>query len=203
MLGLVLEELDALVNIQQVLTSSQAEILRRGITPTIIPGSHGMRALIQTAYENHGVKDDLLLKPIRGGKGAGIVFGSDMTPQAWASQLVLLRRPDVVAGNVAYVVQREIKQPRYPILLDEAEELQHNHLVGTYMSIHGQYIGLGLWRTSPNRICALSCGGAWICSVTSIKQPDKENVDQIEGVAGIVRARTEANVNDRDKLRLA
>lgn len=189
MLGLVLEELDALTNVQQVLTSSQAEILRCGITPTIIPGSREMLALIRTAYDNQGAKDDLLLKPIGGGKGAGIVFGSDMTPQAWASHLALLRRPDVLPGNVAYVVQREIKQPRYPILLHEAEGLQHNALVGTYMSIHGQYLGLGLWRTSPNRICALSRGGAWICSVTSIKRPGIENADQTEGAGGAVRAR--------------
>lgn len=95
-LGLVLEELDALVSVQKVLTSSQAEILRCGITPTIIPGSREMTALIHTSYENQVAKDDLLLKPIRGGKGAGIMFGSDMTPQAWASQLALLRRPDVI-----------------------------------------------------------------------------------------------------------
>lgn len=203
MLGLVLEELDALVNVQQVLTSSQAEILRCGITPTIIPGSREMRALIHTAYDNQGVKDDLLLKPIRGGKGAGIVFGSDMTPQAWASQLALLRRPDVVSGDVAYVVQREIKQPRYPILLHEAEGLQHNQLVGTYMSIHGQYIGLGLWRTSPNRICALSSGGAWICSVTSIGQPDIESVDQAEGAEVGVGADVKDMSREKMRLRLA
>lgn len=212
MLGLVLEELDALLNVQQVLTSSQAEILRCGITPTIIPGSREMMALIHTAYDNQGVKDNLLLKPIRGGKGAGIVFGSDMTPQAWASHLALLRRPDVVPGNVAYVVQREIKQPRYSILLHESEGLQHNQLVGTFMSIHGQYLGLGLWRTSPDRICALSRGGAWICSVTSIKRPDIEKVDQIEEVAGLVRAKAGGragtgvgvgvDVKDREKMRL-
>lgn len=54
------------------------------------------------------------------------------------------------------------------------------------MSIHEQYLGLGLWRTSPNRICALSRGGAWIYSVVSTRPPDIEEVDRIEGAVETV-----------------
>lgn len=186
MLEIVLEELDALVSIQQVLTSSQAEILRRGITPTIIPGSREMMALIHNSDDNKVIKDDLFLKPNRNAKGEGILFGSDMTPEAWASELELLRELDVGKDNITYVVQHEIKQSRYPVLLHESEGLQHNSLVGSYMSIHGKYLGLGVWRSSPDRICNTFLGGSWIGSVMSIRRQETEDVERIEGAEGAI-----------------
>ena len=77
-----------------------------------------------------------------------------------------MREPKISSEWVIYVVQRRIEQSRYDVLLHEMDGLQHNYLVGTYMSIHERYLGLGFWRTSPLRIRALSRGGTWICTVS-------------------------------------
>ncbi|MCJ1334178.1 hypothetical protein MMC10_010885 [Thelotrema lepadinum] len=166
MLGIVLQELQSLVHKQKILTSAQAETLRRGITLTIIPGSPELSFLTRLSEWNPIIKDNLLLKPIRSGKGAGIVFGSDVTQEEWISQLERLRDPDIGSNGGTCVIQRRIEQPKVDILLYPGEGPQNNYLVGTFMSIHGRYLGLGLWRTSPDRICAISRGGAWICSVS-------------------------------------
>ena len=165
MLGIVLQELNALVHIHRILTPDQANILREGIAPTILPGSSELSSLIRSSELDPKLKDGLLLKPIRSGKGAGIEFGIDLEPEVWLSRLSILRSPDINPDHTTYVVQHKIEQPRFDIALHEAEGLQHNYLVGTYMSIQGNYLGLGLWRTSPERICAISRGGAWICSI--------------------------------------
>ena len=166
MLGIVLQELQSLVHKEKVLTPAQAETLRRGITPTIIPGSPELSTLSRLSEWNPAIRFNLLLKPIRSGKGAGIVFGGDVTQEEWISQLKRLRDPDIESNKEAYVIQRRIQQPKVDVLLYAGEDLQNNYLVGTFMSIHGKYLGLGLWRTSPDRICAISRGGAWICSVS-------------------------------------
>lgn len=169
MLGIVLQELETLVHEQRIFTPKQARVLRRGITLTINPGSRELAALIDLTNLDPQVKNHFILKPIRGGKGAGIIFGSDMTLQAWSSQLRNLQGSELGREHTKYVVQREIRQPLYDVLLHNAERPQRNYLVGTYMAIHGRYLGVGTWRTSPSRICAVSHGGAWICSVVPAK----------------------------------
>ena len=165
MLGIVLQELENLVDVQRILSPSQAETLRRGITFTVNPGSRELAILIKLTKISPRIRDDFILKPIRGGKGAGIIFGSDLSPLAWSSHLELLRKPELVPGLLTYVIQRKIEQPRFDVVLPNAGSLQRYHLVGTYMSIHGRYVGIGIWRTSPDRVCALNRGGAWICSI--------------------------------------
>ena len=165
MLGIVLQELDSLTHVHKILTPAQADVLREGITPTILPGSGELFSLIQSSELNPKLKDGLILKPIRSGKGEGITFGSDLESGEWLSRLLMLRSPEVNPDQTPFVVQRRIEQPRFDVALHEEEEFHYNYLVGTYMSIHGKYLGLGLWRTSPERICAISRGGAWICSV--------------------------------------
>ncbi|KAL9039306.1 MAG: hypothetical protein Q9214_004932 [Letrouitia sp. 1 TL-2023] len=151
MLGIVLQELDSLVHKHGLFGPAQAETLRRSITPTILPGSRGMAAMIHFSRYSPHIREDFLLKPIRGGKGTGIFFGSDMTAEQWISELELLRQAELTTGRAQYVVQRRIEQPRFDVLLEEAEKGQQYYLVGTYMAIHGRYLGLGLWRTSSAR----------------------------------------------------
>ena len=169
MLGIVLQELETLVHVQKLFTPKQARVLRRGITLTINPGSRELAILIEMTKISPQIRNQFILKPIRGGKGAGIIFGSDITLRVWLSQLENLRDSELGGKHTKYVVQRKIKQPRYDILLHKADTIQRNYLVGTYMAIHGRYLGVGIWRTSPNRICAVSHGGAWICSVVPAK----------------------------------
>ena len=167
MLGIVLEELDSLVDRQRLLSYAEANFLRQHIAPTINPGSKDMEAFLALSKRSPQTRKDFLLKPIRGGKGEGFVFGSDTTADEWISQLDLLQQAKLEAGKSKYVVQRRVEQPRFDLLLNGAAALQHNYLVGTFIAIQGRYIGLGFWRSSPHRISALSQGGDWVCSVTA------------------------------------
>ena len=167
MLGIVLQELENLVHVQKILSPTQADTLRRGITLTVIPGSRELAILVKLTKISPRIKNDFILKPIRSGKGAGIIFGSDLSPLAWSSHLELLRKSELVPGLLTYVIQRKTEQPRFDVVLPKAGSLQRNHLVGTYMSIHGRYVGIGIWRTSPDRVCAVTRGGAWICSIVA------------------------------------
>ena len=169
MLGIILQELGNLVEVQKIMTLAQAATLRRGIAPTMIAGSPEIAALKMLSENDPLIKDRFLLKPIRSGKGAGIVFGSDMTAASWNFQLEMLQKPDLLSESNHYVVQRKIEQPRYDVVVDKADGLQRNYLVGTYLSIHGRYGGLGNWRTSPDRICAVNNGGAMLWSIVPVK----------------------------------
>ena len=172
MLGIVLQELENLVDVQRILSPTQAETLRRGITLTVIPGSRELAILAGLTKISPRIKDDFILKPIRSGKGAGIIFGSDLSPLAWSSHLELLGKPQLVPGLLTYVIQRKIEQPRFDVVLLKDGSLQRNHLVGMYMSIHGRYVGIGIWRTSSDRVCNVSRGGAWICSIVPTRSTD-------------------------------
>lgn len=163
MLGLVREELDTLVS-RNTITFKQAERLQRGITPTILPGSKALDQFITFCGASESLKNDYILKPIRGGKGAGIVFGDEVTYSTWLELLEQIRSPKLETGKTLFVVQRKIEQPKYDVLLSEGK-LQRCHMVGTYHAVNGEYLGLGTWRCSPGRLCAVSDGATWICSV--------------------------------------
>lgn len=163
MLGIVLEELDSLVA-RKVLTPDQASILDRGIVPTIIPGSAKLDHFIAQCRKSPNLKHNYILKPVRGGKGAGILFGDLMTRTKWKSKLQLMRSPQLTA-DTTYVVQRAIKQNTYEVRLRENDGVKEFPLIGTFHMVHGELLGLGLWRSGPGRVCALSQGGAWMCSV--------------------------------------
>lgn len=163
MLGIVLEELNSLVA-RNVLTSDQAGILDRGIVPTIIPGSTKLDQFIARCSETPNLKDGYILKPVRGGKGAGILFGDLLTSSEWTSKLQLMRSPQLTA-DTTFVVQRAIEQNTYEVRLRENDGVKEFPLIGTFHMVHGELLGLGLWRSGPGRVCALSQGGAWMCSV--------------------------------------
>ncbi|KAL8893584.1 MAG: hypothetical protein Q9192_005124 [Flavoplaca navasiana] len=167
MLGIVLEELDSLVDRQRLFSSAEADFLRQHIARTINPGSKDMEAILALSKHSPHIRKDFLLKPIRGGKGQGFIFGTDITADEWISHLELLQQAKLEAGQINYVVQRRVEQPRFDLLLNGVTDLQHNYLVGTFITIQGLYLGLGFWRTSPHRISALSQGGDWVCSVTA------------------------------------
>lgn len=190
LLGIVLQEIDSLVRIHQVLDKEQGEILRRYITATIIPRSPELKTLTQQSVLDSTIKDRHILKPIRSGKGAGIIFGCDLTQEAWLSHLSQLQGADLAEGKTTYVVQKGVVQPRYDVMTCDSEDVRHNYLVGTYFSIHGHFMGLGIWRTSSERICAISRGGAWICSVTATDS----------GIQSSVRKREEGDTTMRDTV---
>ncbi|KFG79746.1 hypothetical protein MANI_008773 [Metarhizium anisopliae] len=163
MLGVVKQELDRLVS-RGVLSPAQARVLDAGIADTMIPGSREMNELLRLAQKDPDSRNQYLLKPVRGGKGAGIVFGDEMNPHEWVAALERLQGTVLVPG-VSCVVQRRINPRLYDVVVKESDSRARYPLVGTYHVVHGKLLGLGVWRTGPDRICAISTGGAWMCSV--------------------------------------
>ncbi|KAI4183018.1 MAG: hypothetical protein L6R41_005649 [Letrouitia leprolyta] len=95
MLGIVLQELEDLVSVRRIMTVNEADTLRRGIALTIVPGSRTIHALTKMSGIWPGLKDEFVLKPIRSGKGAGILFGDELSYDEWLNHLVELKRPDL------------------------------------------------------------------------------------------------------------
>lgn len=164
MLGIIKQEIPTLVS-RKVLTPAQGQALEKGIADTILPGSIEMEELIQLSTDAPERRKEYLLKPIRGGKGAGIVFGDDVDPAQWLSILERLRTPHLISGATTYVAQRRIWPCLYDVVLGTSGNKARYPLIGTYHSSHGKLLGLGTWRSSPHRICAVSHGGGWICSI--------------------------------------
>ncbi|KMU86017.1 hypothetical protein CIHG_03548 [Coccidioides immitis H538.4] len=182
MLGIVLQELDALVGQHGVLSEDQARVLRDGIAETFIPGSPELEEFVLRCKSQPEAKDGYLLKPIRSGKGAGIIFGDEASEGEWKAKLDGLRRAALTPGETSYIVQRQARQPTYPVLLSEDGGLQHNRMIGTFMAAHGKFLGLGIWRCGPERICAVSHGGAFMFSVMSSHHRVEKASEKVEHV---------------------
>jgi hypothetical protein len=163
MLGVLKQEIPQLVA-RGVLTPSQASALDNGVVETILPGSRELDNLLQACRDSPQLKNQYILKPIRSGKGDGIIFGVDFNAEEWMSALARLRTAAVVPG-VSCVVQRRITPRVYDMVLKGAAGMVRYPLVGTYHVANGKLLGLGTWRASGGRIVAVSSGGSWICSV--------------------------------------
>ncbi|KAI1455547.1 hypothetical protein F4805DRAFT_435909 [Annulohypoxylon moriforme] len=162
-LAIVKQELQPLVA-QGVLTPAQAKILDEGIADTILPGSQELDELIQLSSLSPKLKDDYIIKPVRDGKGAGIVFGEDFTSDEWISALEHLRSAELISGTNS-IVQRRINPRLYDVILQSSGERLRNSLVGTYHSINGKFVGLGVWRCSSDRVCMNDSAGSCLVSV--------------------------------------
>ncbi|KAH6603992.1 hypothetical protein Trco_007438 [Trichoderma cornu-damae] len=163
MLGIVKQELEKQV-ILNVLSPRQAEILDKGIVDTFLPGSLQLQKLLLRSEQCPDLHREYILKPIRSGKGDGIVFGEDLPKEEWLAALERQLSPELGLEN-SCVVQRRIFPRLYDVVLDPSGERQRCPLVGTYHIVNGVFLGLGIWRSSNDRVCAVSHGGAWMCSV--------------------------------------
>lgn len=165
MLGVVRQELPSLAA-RGVLTPVQAKVLAAGIAHTVLAGSGEMAQLLRDSANSEDLKDKYIIKPARGGKGVGIVFGEDLTSDEWVSALVRLQTPELISGTTS-VVQRRVVPRLYDLVLKPSGERQRYPLVGTFHIVDGRYLGLGIWRASGSRICAVSTGGSWMCTVVA------------------------------------
>jgi hypothetical protein len=165
MLGIVKQELDHLVA-RHVLTLSQAETLDKSIADTFLPGSLRLAKLLKISKSSPEIRGEFLLKPVRGGKGEGIKFGDEYEPSEWISTLERLQSSELIPGQTC-VVQRRIIPCLYDVVLKSSGKRAQYPLVGTYHAIHGKLLGFGVWRCSPDPICAISTGGSWTCTVQS------------------------------------
>ncbi|KAF4336264.1 multidrug transporter [Fusarium beomiforme] len=163
MLGIVRQEMPRLVE-HGVLTQLQAEALRLGIVETLLPGSQELKDVYEASLNHPEVRHGHILKPIRSGKGQGIIFGDDVSAAEWTSLLHGLLSPNLVLG-VTCVLQRRITPRKYDLVLRASEGMVHFPIVGTYHVTNGKLLGLGNWRASGGRIVAVASGGSWICSV--------------------------------------
>lgn len=163
MLGIIKQELPSLVG-RNVLTSTQADTLDAGIVDSVLPGSPELAALLRASRASSTVKDDYILKPIRGGKGAGILFGDEMAQAEWLAALEGLQVAELRPGTT-HVIQKRVVQRLYDMVLRPSDGRRRNPLVGTYHVANGKLLGLGTWRTSSSRIVAISGGGSALCSV--------------------------------------
>jgi hypothetical protein len=163
MLGIIRQELPKLMA-HGVLTEMQAEALEMGIVETVLPGSKELDSLIQASRSDPQSRHGYILKPIRSGKGDGIIFGDDLTADEWTARLEGLTSAGIIPG-VSCVVQRRIVPRDYDLVLRASVGMVRYPLVGTYHVAHGKLLGLGTWRASGGRVVAVSSGGSWLCSV--------------------------------------
>ncbi|OQD78674.1 hypothetical protein PENDEC_c001G04605 [Penicillium decumbens] len=162
-LGIIHQELDDMVKKHSVLTEAQAILLRTRIVPTIIPGSQESKQLLDLYRQGQISKDDLIIKPVRGGRGQGIKFGDELETSEWKKALDDLQQPGLSSDRTTYVVQRVVKQAEEDLFLDEEIGVQSCQRVGTYYSVGGEFLGLGAWRAilARERVCNMAFGKAW------------------------------------------
>lgn len=165
MLGLLHQELDNLVS-SAVLTMEQANVLRRGLVETHLPGSQSFRNILEDTRNKHM----WVLKPSQAGKGEGILFGKDLDDDAWKGFIGF--GLDGTAVEMPYVIQRYIVQKKHNLLVNpnEREESPRRvkwSVVGTMLCLNQYFLGSTLWRTSDTDITAVSRGGAYMGGVTN------------------------------------
>ncbi|KAM0814382.1 hypothetical protein AB5N19_00172 [Seiridium cardinale] len=164
MLGIVRQKVPQLM-MRGLLTPAQTEALHNGIVKTVLPHSKELSELVQQCITSPLVKDQYILKPIRGGKGDGVVFGVEMGAEDWICALESLSSSKRVLGSTL-VVQRCISPRSYDLILSASVGNVHYPLVGTFHVVNGSLVGLGIWRAGGGRVVAISSGISWLCSVT-------------------------------------
>ncbi|KAJ4141782.1 hypothetical protein NW768_000999 [Fusarium equiseti] len=70
--GIIRQELDALAGMQ-IITRDQAQLLRDGIIPAILPGSADLQDIIERSIHDSTTKDNFIIKPFRLARGSGIM----------------------------------------------------------------------------------------------------------------------------------
>ncbi|KAF7593644.1 hypothetical protein BBP40_011049 [Aspergillus hancockii] len=164
MLGIVKQKLKSLVA-RGIITPAQSYALNHDIADTILPGSLELDQFIGHCKELPGRRNRYFLKPIQSGKGDGIVFSDGLSSAEWLSGLYLLRTSWFLTGGGTCIVQRKVKHLLYDVVLRPSGVKDKYPLLGTFHSVNGQFLGLSVWRSSRDRICAISHGDTWTCSV--------------------------------------
>ncbi|CAI6339875.1 unnamed protein product [Periconia digitata] len=165
MLGIIRQEIPNMLS-REVITQSQADALKWGIVETVLSKSLEAQSLLQNSQSHPNLKNDYILKPIRSGKGDGIIFGEDLTDYEWINKLEGLQSINTQSLGTSYVAQRRIVPLLYNLTLNLGDGETQYPLVGTYHVVNGKFVGTGIWRSSLDRVVAVTHGGAWLSSVT-------------------------------------
>lgn len=166
-LGIILQELDTLVK-RQALSPSQAQILRKGIIPTILPGSTELKDIFNCSRNNPQTKDGFILKPVREARGSGIVLGKDLSVDQWESIITSLEHLSFQASETQYMLQPLLQLQSFNWFWDEERKVQKSRVVGTYYSVNGRFKGLGMWRTAKESENVISASTKDVVAVFSV-----------------------------------
>jgi hypothetical protein len=151
MLGIVRQKLADLVA-SGVLTKMQAEALDNGIVQTILPGSNELTTLIRASIVKPELRHGYILKPIRSGKGDGIVFGEDLTAAEWTARLQGLVSANIIP-EVSCLVQRRIVPREYDLVFRASISMVQYPLVRTYHVVVRKLLELKTWKV--DRCCVV------------------------------------------------
>ncbi|PYH86981.1 hypothetical protein BO82DRAFT_396923 [Aspergillus uvarum CBS 121591] len=136
-LGVLLQELDSLLS-KQVLTAEQAAIIRHGVVPIINPGSPELSELINQQSRSLIHKDNYTIKPVRSGRGDGILLGKELSVSNGKVSCSIFANPSL-----------------------NQITLWSCHLA------NGSFTGLGFWRAGGTKICNLNSEGLWMLGVVA------------------------------------
>lgn len=100
---------------------------------------------------------------MRSSRGAGILFGDELSVSEWEGILNSQKTPELSRDRTLYVMQPIIKQVEQELFLYEKIWTQTCQQVGTYHVVNGKFLGLGAWRAavSDQRTCNMATGQAW------------------------------------------
>jgi hypothetical protein len=171
-LGIILQELDSLVGTQRVLSPAQAQTLREHIIPTILPGTADFRVLLHQTHTKADVKDQYILKPTRDARGAGIMLGKDLSTEHWRSILTSLDSQDI-SSSTRYMLQPLLELRSFDWFWDEERQVRKSRSVGTYYSMNGRFVGLGMWRTGAVSEDVISASTKDVTAVLSVVAVDQ------------------------------
>ncbi|KAE8420765.1 hypothetical protein BDV36DRAFT_249080 [Aspergillus pseudocaelatus] len=147
-LGIILQELDALLHKHKVLSPAQAQLLRERIIPTILPGSSEFNTLLEDSQRDPQTKNGYILKPVRDARGNGILLGKNISVHEWETMLASLGRQAAKISVPQYMIQHLLPLPSFHWFWDEQRRVRESRMVGTYFSVNGRFVGLGMWRAA-------------------------------------------------------
>ncbi|KAK6348732.1 hypothetical protein TWF718_006519 [Orbilia javanica] len=153
MLGLVRHQLVGLVT-RNILSIQAAALLENSIAETCLPGTLEYQAAVGSDRTQQW-----LFKPAGSGKGAGIIFRHDVPEEEWQTL--------ISTTKLSHVLQRAVDHKPQKLVMPVAGKMTTVpwDLVGTFFMVDGYFNGFGPWRSSVEKICALSRGGSWMMGV--------------------------------------
>ncbi|PWY80458.1 hypothetical protein BO94DRAFT_162475 [Aspergillus sclerotioniger CBS 115572] len=165
-LGILLEELDSLVEQHRILTAEQAELLRQGVVPTINPGSAKLEQFIDQCTKTNTANDSYIIKPVRSARGEGILLGKELSPTQWEALLIDMRDPKLAPGRAVYIIQPLIRQSVFEVI-DHRGDSQVCPIVGCSHLANGKFTGLGCWRAGGTEVCNMNNRAFWTMGVVA------------------------------------
>ncbi|KAF3089171.1 hypothetical protein TWF569_007251 [Orbilia oligospora] len=153
MLGVVRHQLVNLVT-RNVLSIQAAALLENSIAETCLPGT-----LEYQAASSSDRSQQWLFKPAGSGKGAGIIFRQDIPEEEWQTLLSTTK--------LSHVLQRAVNHKTMNLVMPVEGSMTTVpwDIVGTFFMVDGYFNGFGPWRSSAEKICALSRGGSWMMGI--------------------------------------